>query len=688
MVLSQTMGFFKSSKQITVAVGPAKEGETAPRRNPGAKDGPRMAPNNMKMTTIYEFFQWAVKTHSRHNAMGSRQTIKIHSEETEVTKKVDGKDTKVKKRWQFFELSPYSYITYKTLGEIVLNLASGLRELGIKPNGEERFHIYAQTSAHWLQTMLACTTQGVPIVTAYDTLGEEGLTHSMVQTKTVGVLVDNENLHTLVNPLKKATDIRLVIYRHKMDNPDENKDIKAIRAVRDNIKVISFDEVVALGKEHPHEPSPPKADDVCTIMYTSGSTGPPKGVVLLHSTILSGVAGVTGNISTKIISGGDRILALLPLAHIFELVVELASLYWGSTLGYGSPKTVVESNMRNCQTDIKELKPTIMVGVPALWESVRKGVVAKVKQNPPFAQKVFWAAYHSKLALSHWGLGLPLVDSVIFKKVKEATGGNLRYVLNGGAPLSIETQTFISNLLCPCLIGYGLTETTANACLMTPSTFAIGVLGDLTHSVTAKLIDVPDAGYYARDNKGELLLKGPTVSPYYFENEKETKEAYTEDGWFRTGDIAEWLPNGGLRIIDRRKNLVKTLNGEYIALEKLESVYRSNPYVSNICVYADQNRVKPVAIVFPMEKNLQELMKEVGTDDETDPKLASAVTKSLIETGSAAGLKGVELIAGTALTDTEWTPQNGFLTSAQKLQRKKILEANRKAVEAVYSNNQ
>jgi long-chain acyl-CoA synthetase len=682
------MGLFKSHKQITVAVGPAQPGETAPRRNAGAKDAEWKAPNNMDMSTVYDLFKWAVAKHAAHQAMGSRTTIKVHTEEKELTKKVNGTDTKVKKTWQFYELTPYKYITYKELDTLVHDLASGIRELGVKPNGEERFHVYSQTSAHWLQTMLACNSQGIPIVTAYDTLGEEGLTHSMVQTKTVAVLVDNDNLHTLVRPLEKATDIRLVVYRHKIDNPDDHPDVKAIRAVRDSIKLISFDDVVALGKANKHQPSPPKADDVCTIMYTSGSTGPPKGVVLLNSTVLAGVAGATGNITTAIISPGDRILAFLPLAHIFELVVELSSLYWGSTLGYGHPKTIVEANMRNCGTDIKELRPTIMVGVPAVWESVRKGVIMKVKQNPPIAQKIFWAAYHSKLALSHWGLGLPLVDSLIFKKVKDATGGRLRYVLNGGAPLSVDTQTFISNLLCPCLLGYGLTETTANTCLMTPANFAIGNLGELTHAITVKLVDVPDAGYFARDNKGEVFIKGPAVSPLYFDNEKETKDAYTDDGWFRTGDIGEWMPNGALKLIDRRKNLVKTLNGEYIALEKLESIYRSNHYVSNICVYADQNRVKPVAIVFPMEKALQELMKEIGTEDETDPKLAAAVTKSLIATGTEAGLKGVELICGTALTETEWTPQNGFLTSAQKLQRKKILADNKDAVEAIYKNNQ
>ena len=220
------------------------------------------------------------------------------------------------------------------------------------------------------------------------------------------------------------------------------------------------------------------------------------------------------------------------------------------------------------------------------------------------------------------------------------------------------------------LLGYGLTETGANASIVEHTQFELGSLGTILGSLTAKLIDVPDAGYLAKNNQGEILLKGKPITKEYYKNEKETAEAFTEDGWFRTGDIGEWTSNGGLKIIDRRKNLVKTLNGEYIALEKLESVYRSNPLVFNLCVYADISKVKPIAIVVPIEAHLRlHLIDEkIYTADELkskslailchDIKVVHTVTHSLIATGKAQGLRGIELLQSVVLLDEEWTPQN------------------------------
>lgn len=681
-------------KLYTVAVGDAQPGETAPRRNVGAKNEAWNHPGQKpELDTIYNLFKWSTKTYANDQAMGSRSIIEVHEEQKMVTKKVDGVEKKVPKTWQFFELSPYSYITYSQLLELVNQLGSGFIKLGIKPNGEERFHIYAQTCAQWMQTALAAASHSIPIVTAYDTLGEEGLTHSMVQTSTVAVLVDNHNLHTLPGPLEKATSVRIVIFTDDMteDEYNNNESIQKLKALRPEMQILSFSDVIKLGKENPCEPHPPKPDDLAFIMYTSGSTGTPKGVVLLHKTVIAGVAGVTGNITHSVISRGDKILAFLPLAHIFEFTLEMAAFYWGATLGYGNPRTLTDTSCRNCLGDIREYKPTIMVGVPTVWENVKKGILAKIKTNPPIVQKIFWAAYYAKLNLGNVGIKMPFVDSLIFKKVKDATGGHVRYVMNGGAALSKETQIFISTLIAPLLIGYGLTETNANTTLMTPHNFEFGTQGELTHAVTVKLVDVQEAGYFAKNGQGEVLVKGTCVAPEYYENEQETKSAF-EDGWFKTGDIGEWTPNGALRLIDRKKNLVKTAHGEYIALEKLESIYRGCPYVSNICVYADADHVKPVAIIVPMEKPIEDLCKTLKVDHHDDvakdPKILNTVLKSLLDTGRQSELKPVEMLGGLVISEHDWTPQNGFVTSAQKLQRRKIFDANKdEIIKALDSSN-
>lgn len=206
------------------------------------------------------------------------------------------------------------------------------------------------------------------------------------------------------------------------------------------------------------EPVPPTEDDLACIMYTSGSTGPPKGVLLKHKTVISAIAGVDAVVGPHI-GPGDRMLAYLPLAHIIEFMFENASIFWGGVLGYGSPRTLTDASVRKCKGDIPTFKPSVMVGVPAVWETVKKGILSRV--NSSFiTQKVFWAAMAAKQNLLYWNIpGTGLIDHLVFNKIKAATGGNLRLVLNGGGPIAQATLRFISFAICPMLGGYGLTET-------------------------------------------------------------------------------------------------------------------------------------------------------------------------------------------------------------------------------------
>jgi long-chain acyl-CoA synthetase len=288
------------------------------------------------------------------------------------------------------------------------------------------------------------------------------------------------------------------------------------------------------------------------------------------------VAGVT-TIVGQYLGPGDSLLAYLPLAHILEFVFESACLYWGGTMGYGSPKTLSDNSVRNCKGDIRELRPTVLVGVPAVWETVKKGIIAKVNQGSPVVRNLFWGALATKSFLLSSGLpGAPLLDAIVFKKIKEATGGRLRVCMNGGGPIAKDTQRFISFAIGPMISGYGLTETTAMGALMDPCHWSDHALGDIPSSIEIKLVDFADAGYYTKNKppQGEIWIRGCTVAEGYYQNEKETQEAFTSDGWFKTGDIGEWDSNGHLKMIDRKKNLVKTLHGEYIALEKVSHLCR------------------------------------------------------------------------------------------------------------------
>lgn len=424
-------------------------------------------------------------------------------------------------------------------------------------------------SAHWLAMSHGAISQSIPIVTAYDTLGEEGVKHSLVQTEAKAIYCDPQLLTTLVKPLKEARNVKFVIYNS--DGEVKQDAIDKLKSTYDYLTVLSFEELRDLGEKNHVEPTPPEPDDLCCIMYTSGSTGIPKGVPIKHKAILAAIAGVT-TIIGQYIGPGDKLLTYLPLAHILEFVFENACLYWGGTMGYGNPKTLSDTSVRNCKGDIREFKPTILVGVPAVWESVKKGVVAKVNQGSMVVRNLFWAALAMKSFLMATGLpGTAILDAVVFNKVKDATGGELRVCMNGGSPVAKETQRFISMAITPMISGYGLTETCGMGALMDPMHWTDNAIGDIPSSIEIKLIDFPDAGYYAANNppQGEVCIRGDSVVEGYYENEKETKEAVTDDHWFKTGDIGEFNKDGHLRIIDRKKNLVKTLSGEYIALEKV-----------------------------------------------------------------------------------------------------------------------
>ncbi|KAN0101451.1 long-chain-fatty-acid-CoA ligase-like protein [Hyaloscypha variabilis] len=663
----------------------AIEGETIPRRHPKALNGFLSIPEE-GIHTLYDVLVRAGKKFGSEKALGTRPLLNKHVETKVVKKVVEGKEVEEEKEWTFFELGPYAWVTFGEYVELALQVGAGLRKFGLVAG--DKVHVYAATSMHWLAMAHGAVSQSMPIVTAYDTLGEEGLTSSLQATRARLMFLDAHLLKTLIKPLQKAKYLEVIVYDKEEDLVKE--DLDALLEAHPSLKVISFEELRIAGEENPTDPVPPSPEDACCIMYTSGSTGSPKGVTIKHKAIVGSIAG--GGVNIHNMCGPDDVyLAYLPLAHVIEYTLENCCLFWGTPMGYGSPKSLTDLSVRNCKGDLRELSPTIMAGVPAVWENVRKGVSNRVNNSPALVKHLFWGALSLKsFLLSHNLPGASILDSLIFKKVREATGGRLRFCVTGGGPISKETQLFISMVICLQINGYGLTETTSMTALCDPLQWTTDAIGGVPPTVEVKLVDYKEAGYLARNNQGEVWVRGPTVFEEYYENEEETRKAITSDGWFKTGDVGEWDANGHLRIIDRTKNLVKTLNGEYIALEKLESLYRTSAVVANICVYASPDRVKPIAIIIPAEPALLQLAKENGITEEgaalyRSKKLQSVVLKELQSKGRAGGLVPLEIIDHVIIADEEWTPQNNLVTPAQKLQRKNILQKYQKEIDAAFA---
>jgi long-chain acyl-CoA synthetase len=455
--------------------------EVGPEPAPGESRARRLRPNEHGLTerpwegldTTYDIITYCAKTHAKKDAVGWRDIVDQIEEEKEVTKVVGGKEVKEKKKWKYFQLSDYKYLSFEQFHAAVNEVARGLLELGIKK--EDVFNVYASTrygacplsslhvgrfgvdtlihfphdSIEWQLITHGCAAISTPVATAYDSLGEDGLTHSLNEPECVGIFTNAELLPTVVKVAPKVPSLRVVIY----DGKPKADVLESLRGVREGFKVLHIDELRELGKAQSEDSLKarlPSSDDIVLIMYTSGTTGAPKGVIIRHSNLAATVGAIYGILGQHL-KKEDTYLAYLPLAHILEFVIELALMFVGMTLGYGRVKTLTDASVRNCKGDIAAYRPSILVGVPAVWEMIRKGIIQKVAAGGALKQKVFNGAMTIKKA-NVPGL-TQVVDAAVLAQVKAATGGRLRLALSGGAALSRETQEFLSLALVTVLQG-------------------------------------------------------------------------------------------------------------------------------------------------------------------------------------------------------------------------------------------
>jgi len=416
--------------------------------------------------------------------------------------------------------------------------------------------------------------------------------------------------------------------------------------------------------------------------------------VLTHGALISNTAASTMLVSDLFPPNeSPRHISYLPLAHIYERFNFTMQTFFGGAIGF------YRGNVLELLEDVEALAPTTFASVPRLYNRIYDKVLAQIADANPIARNLFWTAFNSKKAAIEagdlsGGRLAPLWDRLVFSKIRAKLGGHVRLLSSGASPISSEVFTFLRVCFgCAVLEGYGMTET---ACLIsiTPLDDASsGHVGAPIPSCEVKLADLPEMNYTNADMpypRGEICVRGPILFSGYYKDEAATREAIDTEGWLHTGDVGMWLPGGRLKIIDRKKNIFKLAQGEYIAPEKIENVYIRSPFLLQAFVYGNSLKAQLVAIVVPDPDYVLPWAKERGLSQDiaalcTHPQVQAAVFKSMLEEGRAAGLHGFEQVAAVRLTPEQFSVENNLMTPTFKIKRPQAQSAFGEAISEMYS---
>ncbi|XP_052189006.1 long chain acyl-CoA synthetase 9, chloroplastic [Diospyros lotus] len=626
------------------------------------------------ISTLADLFEQSCKQFQNKRFLGTRRLISREMEKAE-----DGRT------FEKLHLGDYEWLSYGEVFEVVCNFASGLAQVGHRR--EERAAIFADTREEWFVALQGCFRRNITVVTIYASLGEEALCHSLNETEVTTVICGHKELKKLLEISGQLDTVKRIIC---MDGEIPSN---ASSTESRNWTITSFSEIERLGLENPVDADLPLPADIAVIMYTSGSTGLPKGVMMTHGNVLATVSAVMTIVPG--LRSKDVYLAYLPLAHILELAAENVIAAVGSSIGYGSPLTLTDTSnkiKKGTKGDASMLRPTLMTAVPAILDRVRDGVQKKIVATGGLSKTLFDLAYARRLSAMNgswfgaWGLERLLWNFLVFRKVRAILGGRIRFVLSGGAPLSGDTQRFINICLgAPIGQGYGLTETCAGGTFSEYDDTSVGRVGAPLPCSFVKLIDWPQAGYLTSDSpmpRGEIVIGGPNVTLGYFKNELKTKEVYKVDErgmrWFYTGDIGQFHGDGCLEIIDRKKDIVKLQHGEYVSLGKVEAALIVSPYVDNIMLHADPFRSYCVALVVASQPTVEGWASKQGiafldfSDLCQKEETVKEVHGSLVKAAKQSRIEKFEIPAKIKLLPEPWTPESGLVTAALKIKREVI----------------
>ncbi|XP_039059457.1 long chain acyl-CoA synthetase 4-like [Hibiscus syriacus] len=624
-----------------------------------AKDGfPAPIPG---MESCWDIFRMSVEKYPTNPMLGRRQIV-------------DGKAGK------------YVWQTYKEVYDIVIKVGNALRSCGVEKG--QKCGIYGVNCPEWIISMEACNAHGLYCVPLYDTLGAGAVEFIICHAEVSIAFVEEKKINELFKTFPASREYLKSIVSFGKVTPEQKAE-----AEKHDLAIYSWEEFFA-GENKTFDLPVKKKTDICTIMYTSGTTGDPKGVLISNESIVTLIAGVKRLLASvnEQLSTTDVYISYLPLAHIFDRVIEEAFISHGASIGFwrGDVKLLVE--------DIGELKPSILCAVPRVLDRIYSGLIQKVSGGGFVKKKMFDLAfaykyYNMKKGHKH-GEASPICDKIVFSKVKQGLGGNVRLILSGAAPLSAHVEEFLRVVACCHVIqGYGLTESCGGSFVCLPNELSmLGTVGPPVPNVDVRLESVPEMNYDALSStpRGEVCIRGKTLFSGYHKREDLTSEVLV-DGWLHTGDVGEWQPNGSMKIIDRKKNIFKLSQGEYVAVENLENIYGQTSAIDSIWIYGNSFESSLVAVVNPNKEALESWAAGNNVSGEFEsicqnPKAKEFILGELAKTGKEKKLKGFEFIRAVHLDPMPFDMERDLITPTFKKKRPQLLKYYQSVIDDMYKS--
>lgn len=582
------------------------------------------------------------------------------------------------------EVGDYEWMTYAEMFNRINNLGSGLACLqnGLGLGEQTAIGMYSMNRPEWNLAMYAAFRCNAYVVPLYDTLGDDAIQYIFNKTDTKIIVASGNKVEKLLSLIGRIEHLKTII---SMDPIPAN----IIDGAKEKgIEIITFKEVEELGQREPVDAKKPKASDLCSICFTSGTTAMPKGVMLPHSVPTAIVASLFAISKQSYLTKtedyfystmpkvGEVFISYLPLAHAFEFAATHTNLCAGASIGYS------QGDILKLVDDFAALRPTMIIAVPRVISRICDKVQATVESSGLIKRTIFNYAVKCKVERlrrtgdhTHW-----FWDRVL-APVRAKMGGRLKAVLIGAAPISedlIEKFSVMFNAFAN--IGYGMTESCGAITAPTQGEIEGSGCGAPVPSIQVKLVDIPEMNYHSTDKpfpRGEICYKGFNCFTGYYQDDENTKAVIDEEGWIHSGDVARFDEFGRVHIIDRKKNIFKLAQGEYVATEKIESILIKSPYIAQAFIEGDSIRAVLVAIIVPDMEMVQQWAVKNGisakclTELAADPKVKSLIVNEIAKFGKngSGELKGFELPANIFLESNAFSIEENLLTPTMKLKR-------------------